>query len=60
MVRKGYYRFAPIYFDDETIEIFPRKMWLSKILDLVIWWDLDVCPVDEFKLKLMIVDENDK
>lgn len=50
MVKKAYYRFVPIWFNEETCEVEPRKLWLNPILDIVLWWDMEVLRVEYFKI----------
>lgn len=56
--KKAYYHGVPIWYNEETCEVEPRKRWLSIILDFIIWWDMDVMKVDEFEIYIEDGDRN--
>ena len=60
-VRKGFYRFVPILFDEETCEVAPIVYWLYPVLEFVIWFDIQILNINEFKILLEVDDgDNDK
>jgi len=50
MVKRAYYRFVPIWFDTETCEVEVRQLWLQPILNFVLWMDIKVLGIKEFKI----------
>ena len=58
MVRKAYYRFVPIWFDNESCEVEPLRLWMAPLLEFVIWFDVTILRVDEFKI-MVVKDDKD-
>lgn len=56
-IKKAYYRFIPIWFDDETCEVEVRMLWLQPWLNVVLWFDIKILRIKEFKI-IVQVDEH--
>lgn len=50
--RKAKYRKIPAYFDMETNEIYGRNWLFDKLIDLNIWFDVNVVKVNEFPIEI--------
>ena len=57
-VKRAYYRFIPLWLDEETCEVVPRSTFWFGIFDFVLWVDCVVLKVKEFKILVQRDDEH--
>lgn len=55
-MRRALYRKIPCYFDKETNEIIGRNKFYDILLDIVIWFDLNILQVEEFPIWIEMDD----
>lgn len=55
-MKKAYYRMIPAFFDPKTNEIKGRNWFYSFLIDLNIWFDVNVVKVEEFPI--LVEEEN--
>jgi len=56
-MKNAYYRSIPVYFNPDTDDIKGRNKIYDIMLDIAIWFDIDVLGLDYFPIHV-IIDED--
>lgn len=52
MIRKASYRGVPAWFDLETEELVGINWLCDRLIDLNLWWDIEVLGIEEIPIKI--------
>jgi hypothetical protein len=62
-MKEAYYRSIPCYYDDDTHELHGRNWFYNILLDVTLWFDVEILQIEEFPIwidEADLVDEEDE
>lgn len=58
-MKKAHYNGVPCYYDEETGELEGRNKFYDILVDIHLWFDINVFEVDSFEIWVDVEEEND-
>jgi len=49
-MKNGHYRWLPIWYDEETEEIMGRNPISDIVLDILVWFDIEILEIEEIPI----------